>query len=457
MKQSLLSMLLLVTLAGCVPPRPPSPQAATITPSPVWRTDLTGTAQIDIAWWRQFGDPALSAQVEAAIANNPDIAIAAARVREARAQEALARAQLFPTLDAGLSASHSRSVSALGSASETGSVQPVFQSAYEVDLFGRIDSQVEAARAAYLASAAARDAATLSVAAATASGYITLLGLDARREVVRLTISSRAEALRLARSRANAGYTSELELRQAEAEYEAAAQILPQVDLAISRQENALSVLTGRAPAAIRPRAKLSGLQAPPLPGGLPSTLLRRRPDIAQAELSLAASDATLDAARAQFLPSLRLTGSAGGLISDALPDPISIWSIGGSILAPLFEGGRLQAGVDTAAARRDQAAFAYKRTTLAAFREVEDALVSVVKLAEQRRSLEAQRAAVAEALRHATNRYQAGYSPYLEQLDAQRSLLNTDLSLVQLRTDQLNAVVSLYQALGGGWGGITH
>src|SRR3546814_10689483 len=134
----------------------------------------------------------------------------------------------------------------------------------DLDLFGRIDSQVEAARAAYLASAAARDAATLSVAAATASGYITLLGLDARREVVLLTISSRAEALRLARARANAGYTSELELQQAEAEYEAAAQLLPQVELAISRQENALSVLTGRAPAAIRPRAKLSGLQAPP-------------------------------------------------------------------------------------------------------------------------------------------------------------------------------------------------
>src|SRR3546814_14359805 len=116
---------------------------------------------------------------------------------------------------------------------------------------------------------------------------------------VGLPIMSRAEALRVARSRANAGYTSELELRQAEAEYEAAAQILPQVDLAISRQENALSVLTGRAPAAIRPRAKLSGLQVPPIPGGLPSTLLRRRPAIAPAELSLAASDATLDAATA--------------------------------------------------------------------------------------------------------------------------------------------------------------
>src|SRR3546814_12355007 len=134
---------------------------------------------------------------------------------------------------------------------------------------------------------------------------------------------------------------------------------------------------------------------------------------MAQAAPSPAASDATLYAARAQFLPSLRLTGSAGWLISDALPDPISIWSIGGRILAPLFEGGRLRAGVGTAAARRDQAAFAYKRTTLAAFREVEDALGSVVKLAEPRRSLQAQTAGVAEALRHAPNHSPAGNTPH--------------------------------------------
>src|SRR3546814_3634152 len=140
----------------------------------------------------------------------------------------------------------------------------------------------------------------------------------------------------------------------------------------------------------------------------------------------------TLFRSRAQFLPSLRLTGSAGGLISDALPDPISIWSIGGSILAPLFEGGRLRAGVGTAAARRDQAAFAYKRTTLAAFREVEDALVSVVKLAEQRRSLEAQRAAVAEALRHATNRYQAGRSE--EHTSELQSLMRISYAVFRLK-----------------------
>lgn len=139
-------------------------------------------------------------------------------------------------------------------------------------------------------------------------------------------------------------------------------------------------------------------------------------------------------------------------MLSTALGNPIGIWSLGGSILAPIFNGGRIQAQVDTAAARRDQAAFAYQRTALAAFREVEDNLAGVQRLGEQRSRLEAQRAALADALRHARNRYQAGYSPYLEQLDAQRALLTAELSLVQTQTDQLNALVALYQAMGGGW-----
>ena len=167
----------------------------------------------------------------------------------------------------------------------------------------------------------------------------------------------------------------------------------------------------------------------------------------------MAASDSSLAAARAQYLPSVRLTGSAGLTLSSALADPVSIWSLGASVLAPLFEGGRLRANVEGAAARRDQAAFAYQRAALTAFREVEDTLAAVDRLAAQRVRLEAQRVALAEALRHATNRYRAGYATYLEQLDAQRALLNSELSLVQLRTDQVNALIALYQAMGGGWG----
>ena len=452
MKRLAIAAIGVVLAAGCTAPDPQAPVAATVTPPPAWRDAPVTGGPVEADWWNRFEDPVLARLVENAQANNPDIAIAAARVQEARASERLARAQLFPSLDGGVGVTRSRTVSALGTPVEATGLQPVFQAAYEVDLFGRIDSQIEAARASFLASEAAREATALSVAAATASSYITLRGLDARRVVVEETIASRAEALRLARSRARVGYTSQLELRQAEAEYQATAQILPQVDLAIRRQENALSILLGEAPRALERGIALGSLQAPVVPVGLPSDLLRRRPDLAQAEFTLAATDASLAAARAQFLPSLRLSGSTGLTVSTALADPITIWSLGASVLAPLFAGGRLEAGVEAAAARRDQAAFAYRRTALTAFREVEDSLAAVDELAEQERELEAQRVAVAEALRHASNRYRAGYASYLEQLDAQRALLNVELSLVQIRADRLAAAVSLYQALGGGW-----
>ncbi|MGY4515195.1 efflux transporter outer membrane subunit [Lysobacter sp. HA18] len=444
--------MLATLLAGCVGPMPRAPDAAHVQPPVAWRTSVGPTIPATTTWWTHFGDPVLTQLVEQALANNPDVAIAAARVAEARAQERVARSQLLPSLDLGVSASRSRSLSALGRATESTVAQPVFQAAYEVDLSGRLRDQVEASRETTLATDAAREATTLSVAAATASGYITLRSLDARLDVARTTLKTRAEALRIARSRAQAGYTSQLELRQAQAEFEAAAQIVPQVELAIARQENALHVLAGTPPGPVPRGLPPSQLLPPPVPEGLPSDLLRRRPDIAQAEYTLAASDANLAVARAQFLPQVRLAATAGGLFTRALPDPIAIWSIGGSILAPLFNGGRLRAQADVAASRRDQAAFAYQRTVLNAFREVDDALAATVSLAQQRSALQAEVDALTDALRHATNRYQAGYTSYLEQLDAQRALLNAQLALVQARADELNARVALFQAMGGGW-----
>lgn len=442
----------LLLVAGCTAPATPPPAGAAVAPPPAWRTDAGATAAIAPDWWRALGDPVLDALVQRALGNNPDIGIAAGRVREARAQETLARAQLLPSLDLGVSASHGRNLSALGTAGESTVAQPVFQAAYEVDLFGRIANQIEAAQASAEASEAARDSVRLSVVAATASGYVTLRGLDARLAIVQATVAARAEALRIARDRAEIGYTSQLELRQAESEYRAATQIVPQALLAIARQENALSLLVGDSPRDIARGVPLEALQRPAVPDGLPSDLLRRRPDIAQAERTLAASDASLAAARAQFLPQLRLSGSAGAVISSLIGDPVGIWSLGGSVLAPLFQGGRLRAGVEGAAGRRDQAAFGYQRTVLTAFREVEDNLAAAVRLSQQRTEIEQQRDALSEALRHATNRYQAGYSSYLEQLDAQRNLLSAQLTLVQLEADQLNALIALHQAVGGGW-----
>jgi outer membrane protein TolC len=196
----------------------------------------------------------------------------------------------------------------------------------------------------------------------------------------------------------------------------------------------------------------LAQLARPAIPAGLPADLLRRRPDVAQAEYQLAASDKNLAAARKRFLPQVRLTAAAGSAFSTLLADPIAIWSVGGSILAPLFEGGRLTGQAEVAGAQRDQAAFAYRRAALIAFREVDDALAGVKRLDEQVAFAQAQRDALAEGLRLATNRYREGYSPYLEQLDAQRGLLGAELALVQLRADALSARIQLYQAMGGGW-----
>lgn len=444
--------LLLLSVAACAGPAVETTSVAPIVAPQGWRTDAGPSAPLDRNWWQAFGDPALTALVEQALANNVDIAIAGARVREARAQESLARAALLPTLDAAGAGARSRSVNAFGQPVVQTAAQPQVQAGWEADLFGRLSDRASAARSAWLASQAARDAVRLSVAGATASGYISLRALDARLAVARQTLDARSEALKLARRRTEAGYSPRLELAQAEAEYAATAQVIPPLEQGIARQENGLRLLTGDLPGAIARGAPLASLTGPAIPDGLPSDLLRRRPDIAQAEYQLAASDSLLAAARKNFLPQVRLTASGGAAFSTLLDDPITIWSIGGSILAPLFEGGRLRAAAETAGAQRDQAALGYRKAALGAFREVEDALAAVRHGDEQVALLERQRAAAAEGLRLASSRYREGYSPYLEQLDAQRNLFAVELALVQAKADALSNRVALYQAMGGGW-----
>lgn len=442
----------LLVLSACAGPAIHTASVPPVVPPLAWRTDAGPTAQQQRDWWLSFGDPVLADLVMKGLTNNPDIAIAAARAREARAAVALARSQTLPSIDAVLAGGRSRSVNAFGLPSEQNFAQPQVQVAYEVDLFGRLADQKSAARDAYFASEAAHDAAKLSVAAAIAATYLTLRGLDARLVIARATVAARLESLRLARSRVSHGYSPKLELQQAEAEYSATAQLVPQIELAIARSEDSLSQLTGETPQTIARGRDLDRLIAPNVPDGLPSELLRRRPDVAQAEFLLAASDKNLAAARKRFLPQFRLTAAAGAAFSSLLRDPVTIWSAGGSVLAPLFTGGRLTAQANASAAQRDQAAFFYRRTALVAFREVEDSLAAV-KLIDQQVSLASeQRNALEEGLRLATNRYREGYSPYLEQLDAQRGLLGAELALTQLQADALVARVQLFQAMGGGW-----
>lgn len=418
-----------------------------------WRANTQPGTAVDARWWSTFGDPALSAAVEAALARNTDLAIAEARVREAEALATQARSGLRPSLNASLPAQDARTLSAFGQPSESASVQPQLEVAYEVDLWGKLRSADVAARASLQASRYDRDAAALSVAAATARAYVTLASLDSQLMVARETLAAREGALQLARRRAETGDTSQLELSQAQAEYRDAAQRIPSLELSTRRQENALRLLAGDVPGDV-PRGSLDALALPMPDAGLPSVLLARRPDIAQAEAQLTAADASLASARAALLPQVRLTGSIGRLFVEHV-DPLTVWSLGGSILAPLFDGGRLRGEANASGARRDQTAFSYRGTVLNAFSEVENALEGMVRLQAQREEVEAQRTAVTESLRHARNRYRAGYASYLEELDAQRSLLNIELALVQLRENQFNNAISLYQALGGGWSAI--
>jgi multidrug efflux system outer membrane protein len=441
-------------LAACAGPRTRAPREADVVAPMAWRGAAVESGDIAAEWWRTFADPALDRVVATALANNVDIALATARVAEARAQFHLARAQRLANIGLSAEGGRERNVNpGFGVPEEQTAGDAVVQAAFDVDLFGRLANASRAARAALLGTTAARDNVRLAIAASAASGYIILRTLDMRLEILRDTLADRDAELKIARRRAAAGYSTQLDLAQAQAAYDDTEQLIPATQLAVSRQENGLSTLLGDLPQGIDRGGNIDTLVAPEVPVSLPANLLRRRPDISAAEQRLVASDRALDAARAAFLPDITLAAS-GGFVGSTLVDasPVAVWNLGGSILAPLFDSGRLHAQRDAATARRDQAAFEYRKTALTAFREVEDALAAEQREAERERSLVAERDVVARALALATNRYRAGYSTYLEQLDAERSLLSIRLSLAQARADRLNAAVSLYQALGGGW-----
>jgi outer membrane protein, multidrug efflux system len=453
MKQTL-PLFAILLLAGCAAPKAQLPTEALVTPPTGWRGRVASSVEVTAEWWRSFNDPALNAIVASALANNTDIAIAVTRVAAARADYRLARAQGLPDIRATLAGGRDQDVNpgfGILEKQTTGEAEAAIS--YDADLFGRLAATTASAKASLLATEAARDNVRLAIVAAAASGYITLRGLDAQLLVLRDTLQARGDELKVAKRRLEAGYGAQLDLAQTEAAYHATQQLIPATELAIARQEDGLSLLLGCNSRDIERGDELDKMVAPAVPLSLPATLLRRRPDIAEAERRLAATDRALDAARAAFMPDLQL-GATGGLVSSTLVQgsPLGVWSFGGSILAPILSAGRLEAGQDAAVARRDQAAFTYRKTALTAFKEVEDALQAVKRDEEQEQALAAQRDSLARALKLATHRYREGYSPYLDQLDAQRGLLTAQLALLRVRVDRLNALVTLYQCLGGGW-----
>lgn len=447
-------LALSAVLSACAGPRPAAPPVAGIVPPPRWRDarDVSAMAT-DPQWWRGFGDFALNDLVAEALANNDDIAIAATRVEQARAQFAATRSARMPQVQGAATGGRTRSVDAFGIDVDQWAGQGEVETSFDADLFGRLRNSAAAARAQLLASEYGRDTVRLAVAAGVASGYVQLRVADERLAILHRTLEARAATLQLIRRRAEAGYGSQLDLAQAEAEYAAAAQGIPTAELAIARLEDGISILLGRTPGPIARGKAITALTLPVVPDRLPAMVLRQRPDIAAAEQQIVAADRSLDAARAAFMPDIRLSASGGFVASSLLPgDPPSIFSLGGSILAPIFSGGRLRAQAQGAAARRDEAAFAYRRAALSAFREVEDGMASATRLEQQESLITGQQGALLRVQQLAARRYREGYSPYLEQLDAERSLLSAQLSLVQARGDRLLASITLFQALGGGW-----
>ena len=390
--------------------------------------------------------------------HNSYILIARSRVDQYRAQLRAAQGDNFPTLSAGVAATHQRALSAVtGEPYENAVFQGLLQSNYEVDLWGSRSNSIRASQASLDAQRAAASAAELTVASSVASGYLSLCALDEQLRVTEATLSTRENSLNLAQRQFETGYTSRLEWMQAASEYQTAKAQVPQLQHQIEQQENALSVLVGMNPREIARTRNFDHIKPQTLPSLLPSQLLNRRPDIVQAQRQLIVADASLASAQADLLPSINLTAS-GTLESyqlhQLLDNPFRLWSIGGSILAPLLNREALTAQVDVAMAARNQALYGYEKVVRSAFSDVDNALDAIRRSQEQLTELQKQEGYVTEAYRIARNRYQNGYASYLDELDAQRTLFSTQLNIVSVKNTLLLAQIDLYRSLGGGWQG---
>lgn len=411
-------------------------------------------------WWQGFGDAELDALVREGLAANHDLHIATARVDEFAARAHAVRAQGLPSVGYGLSASRQRASreavplpAGVDPISE--SYSAVLSASWEIDLWGRIRRESEAARADLLATQQARLGVALTIVSATVSGYVTLLDLDRRLEISRATLEGRKRNVDVFQQRLDGGAVSEFEMMQVTAEYETAASAIPDLERAIAQQEDALSILVGRNPGPIKRGKSLQTLAVPRIPSGLPSELIARRPDILQSEQQLVASNALIGAARAQYFPTISLTGADGRAsrsLGNLFSGPARTWSFAADVFGPIFAGGATEAQNRQAEARREQALAAYRKAIQSAFRDVDDALIAIQTSKDLIASLKRRVDALTRAVELARYRYDNGYSDYLEVLDTERSLFSAELSLSDALGGGLRSLVDLYTALGGDW-----
>jgi multidrug efflux system outer membrane protein len=411
----------------------------------------------DEEWSKVFLDPALQDLIRAALQNNYDVRIAAARVQEARAQLGITRADQFPTLSGGGNITSQRD-SAAGPIPAFELTQGALSvsAAWNLDFWGRYRRATEAQRARLLSQEWAQRAVISSLVANVASGYFQLRELDLELEISKRTLDSRSESLKLTTMRTEHGIDTMLDQRQAEQlVYTAGAQV-PDLERQIEQEENALSILLGNNPGAIPRGLRLTEQpHAPEVPAGLPSALLERRPDVREAEENLVAANAEIGVARAAYFPQISLTGTGGyqsSALSNLFTGPAGIWNFGGSFVQPIFEGGRLKSNVRLAEAQKQELLLTYQQSIQGAFRDVSNALVAYRKNREFRIQEEKLTEAARDAAQLSEQRFDAGATDYLEVLTNETNYFSDELTLAQAQFNELQALVQLYQALGGGW-----
>jgi multidrug efflux system outer membrane protein len=411
----------------------------------------------DLAWWQVFQDEALQALIQTALEQNYDLRVATTRILQARAQVTIARSFQYPSADATAAAPYDRATGGDRPPEyETFLPQGGLSVAWELDLWGRFRRATEAARADLLATEEFQRTVVLTLVSDVARTYLELREVDLELDIARRTLASRAEYLSLTKAREEGGVATLLDVRQAEQLYYSAAATIPDAERRIAQRENQLSILLGHYPEAVpRGRPLTDQAMAPSLPPGLTSDLLRRRPDIRQAEQQVVAANARIGEALALLYPRVTISGFAGGggaVINGSTFGPFGLFNALPTLTLPLFNAGRLQANVEGNEAATQEALLRYQQTLLQAFREVADALVDVQKRREAREQTEATVTAQRDALKLSTARYEGGVTSFLEVLVTERDLFDAELDLARAWGEEAVTVVLLYRALGGGW-----
>jgi multidrug efflux system outer membrane protein len=411
----------------------------------------------DQKWWEVFQDKQLQDLIHTALQQNYDVRIAATRILQAQAQLGITRADQLPTISGGAAAVNERNPQTkLFRQYETSASQLDLELSWELDFWGKYRRATEAARANLLATEWAREAVTSTLVSEVAAAYFQLRELDLELEISQRTLGSRQGSLQLTQLLANRGATSMLDVRQAEQLVFTAAETIPNVERQIAQQENFISTLLGNNPGDIPRGLKLTEQPHPPeVPAGLPSSLLERRPDIREAEAQLIAANAEIGVAKAAYFPQIALT-AAGGYQSSALTSlftgPAGLWSFGGSLLQPIFAGGRIRSGVKLTEARQQEALLTYEQTIQQSFRGVSDALVEYDKDREFRQDQEQLAVSAKDAAQLSEMRYRGGTASYLEVLTNDTNYFSAELGLAQAQLNELLGMVSIYRNLGGGW-----